>query len=43
MPASVTPRKMNGATEAGKSMPCASPHAVTTPPYRTWAQALTSV
>ncbi len=32
MPASVTPRRMNGATVAGKSMRPASPQAVTTPP-----------
>ena len=32
LPASVTPRRMNGATVPGKSMPCASPQAATTPP-----------
>lgn len=32
MPASVTPRRMNGATEPGRSMPCASPQAATVPP-----------
>jgi hypothetical protein len=30
-PTKVTPRRMKGATVAGKSMPCASPQAVTTP------------
>ena len=33
MPASVTPRRMKGATEVGRSMPCASPQAATAPPY----------
>ena len=43
MPAKVTPRKMKGATELGKSMPCAKPQAVTTPPYFVLAQALARV
>src|SRR5690625_1724569 len=33
IPISDTPRRMNGATLAGKSIPCARPHAVTTPRY----------
>ena len=32
IPSSRTPRRMNGATAAGKSMPPASPHAATAPP-----------
>ena len=32
MPASVTPRRMNGMTVAGRSWPCARPQAATTPP-----------
>jgi len=32
IPMSVTPRRMNGATEPGRSMPCASPVAATAPP-----------
>ena len=32
MPSSVTPRRMKGATEAGRSMPCARPQAATAPP-----------
>ena len=43
MPASVTPRKMKGATLDGKSMPWARPQAVTTPPYFVLAQALARV
>ena len=42
-PISRTPRRMKGATVAGKSMPCARPHAATTPRYRVCAQALASV
>ena len=33
MPKSDTPRKMNGATLVGRSMPPASPQAATAPPY----------
>ena len=33
MPKSDTPRKMNGATLPGRSMPPASPQAATAPPY----------
>ena len=43
MPASVTPRRMNGATVAGKSIPCARPHAATMPSYFVEAHTLTSV
>src|SRR5215510_11558132 len=32
MPRSETPRRINGATEVGKSMPPASPQAATAPP-----------
>jgi len=32
IPASVTPRRMNGITVDGRSAPCASPHAATMPP-----------
>ena len=32
MPSSDTPRKINGATDVGKSMPPASPQAATAPP-----------
>ena len=32
MPSRPTPRRMNGTTEAGKSMPWARPHAATAPP-----------
>ena len=37
------PRNINGATEPGKSIPCARPHAVTTPPYFNEAQILAKV
>src|SRR6201999_3376339 len=33
MPRRHAPRKMNGATEAGRSMPAASPPAAMAPPY----------
>ncbi len=43
IPASVTPRRIKGATEAGKSMPWASPQAATVPSERVLAQALARV
>jgi DNA-binding transcriptional LysR family regulator len=42
-PASVTPRRMNGATFAGRSMPCARPQAATVPPYLICDSTLASV
>src|SRR6185437_1773607 len=42
-PASVTPRRMKGATVAGKSMPCARPHAATAPSAIVCAHAFASV
>ena len=43
MPMSDTPRRMNGATEVGKSIPPASPQAATAPPYRVIDSTLASV
>ncbi|MNW02609.1 hypothetical protein D3C71_1984220 [compost metagenome] len=43
IPARVTPRKMNGATDAGKSMPWARPQAATVPLALVLAQALAKV
>jgi hypothetical protein len=43
MPISDTPRRMNGATEAGKSIPPASPQAATAPPWRVIDSTLASV
>ena len=43
MPRSETPRRINGATEVGKSMPPASPQAATAPPYRVIDSTLASV
>src|SRR6266567_7049297 len=36
-------RRMNGATEPGRSMPPANPHAATAPPYRVMESTLASV
>src|SRR6202040_1225674 len=33
MPSNEMPRKMNGATDAGRSKPCARPQAAMAPPY----------
>lgn len=43
MPNSATPRRMKGATLAGKSNPCAMPHAATAPSALIPAQTLASV
>ncbi len=43
MPRSETPRRINGATELGKSIPPASPQAATAPPYRVIASTFASV
>ena len=43
MPKSDTPRKMNGATLPGRSMPPASPQAATAPPYLVIDSRLASV
>ena len=43
MPSSETPRRMNGATEVGRSMPCASPQAATAPSALVMASTLASV
>src|SRR5215510_3763301 len=43
MPMSDTPRRMNGATVAGRSIPPASPQAATAPPYRGIDSTLASV
>jgi len=43
MPRSETPRRINGATEVGKSMPPASPQAATAPPQRVIETTLASV
>ncbi|MNV92679.1 hypothetical protein D3C71_1872990 [compost metagenome] len=43
MPSKATPRRMNGATDAGKSMPWASPQAATAPRYCMAAQTLAKV
>src|SRR6266851_4385572 len=43
MPIRVTPRRMNGATLPGRSMPPASPQAATAPPYRVMDRTLARV
>ena len=43
IPNNETPLKIKGATEAGKSMPCAKPHAATAPPYFILAQTFARV
>jgi hypothetical protein len=43
MPRSEAPRRINGATEVGKSMPPASPQAATVPPQRVIESTLASV
>src|SRR5581483_9591629 len=43
MPKSETPRRMNGATEEGRSIPCARPQAAIAPPYLVMEMTFASV